>query len=72
MDNFAGCAMGSLVFVAGGNVVETSNALHFIDVKRGTVDALPSFPGAPRVQPVLVGMEVDSKPYLYLWGLLGG
>lgn len=91
MDNFAGCAIGSTVYVAGGNVNGTpSNTLYSINVasdsawvkhnginpaadqhaRRGDTNwtELPPFPGLPRVQPILVAIQEEEQPYLYLLG----
>ncbi|MDI9522101.1 MAG: hypothetical protein QM237_02400, partial [Bacteroidota bacterium] len=92
MDNFAGCAIGTTVYVAGGNVNGTpSNTLYSINLTSDTTWAkqdnkinpatnlhtqpgdtswtkLPSFPGLPRVQPVLVAVQENGQPYLYLLG----
>ncbi len=92
MDNFAGCAIGTTVYVVGGNVNGIpSNAFHCISLasdstwmkqadginpavhlyaQRGntTWTELPPFPGLPRVQPVLVGVQEEGQTYLYLLG----
>ena len=70
MDNFAGCAIGATVYVAGGNVNGIpSNALHSIDTENdSTWMELPPFPGLPRVQPVMAAVEEKGKTYLYLLG----
>ena len=70
MDNFAGCASGDLVFVGGGNVNGVpSNAFFCINIKTDTVwTELPSFPGVPRVQPVMVSVLKEGKHSVYLLG----
>lgn len=70
MDNFAGCAIGETVFVAGGNVNgEPSNTFYTINVESDTTwEALPPFPGLPRLQPVMAAIENEGKTYVYLLG----
>ncbi len=84
MDNFAGCAIGTTVYIAGGNINgKPSNALHCINIKNDdstsmlrqyvqcgdtTWTELPPFPGLPRVQPVLVALQEEGQSYLYLLG----
>lgn len=70
MDNFAGAAIGDLVFVGGGNVNGSpSNALYAINLKTDSAWAvLPAFPGTPRVQPLMAAVEDEGKIYVYLLG----
>ena len=70
MDNFAGCALGDLVFVGGGiKNGKPSNSLYGIDSENDTAwTKLPDFPGTPRVQPVMAVLAIDNKEYVYLLG----
>ena len=70
MDNFAGCALNDLIFVAGGNNNgKPGNGFYCLDTESGsTWNELKPFPGMPRVQPVLAGIEIDGKQYVYLLG----
>lgn len=69
IDNAAAAAIGSTVYVAGGNVDgKPSNALYSIDLTSGKVKKLKAMPGNPRVQPVLAA----SGGKLYLWGGFAG
>lgn len=70
MDNFAGCSVGDLVFVGGGNVDGMpSNAFYCIDIRNDSAwTALPDFPGIPRVQPVMAAVEEEGKTHVYLMG----
>lgn len=70
MDNFAGIAIGDLVFVGGGNANGSpSNALYRINLKNDSVwTELPAFPGLPRVQPVMAAVEDEGKIGVYLLG----
>ena len=70
MDNFAGCSIGDMVFVAGGIVNgQPSNSIYCINTKTDTEwTKLPDFPGIPRVQPVLTSVEQNGALYLYLMG----
>lgn len=70
MDNFAGCAVGATVYVAGGNVNgKPSNAFHRVDTEDdGVWTELPPFPGLPRVQPVMAAVEEEGKTAIYLLG----
>lgn len=71
MDNMAACAVGNVVYVAGGNVDGApSNVLLRLDLdnlSKGWV-RLRDFPGNPRIQPVLAA----SGPNLYMWGGFAG
>lgn len=70
IDNFSGCSIGDIVFVAGG--VENgkpSNSIYSINTKTDTEwTKLPNFPGIPRVQPVLASVEQNGSVYIYLMG----
>ena len=70
MDNFYGCSIGNLVFVAGGSVNGSpSNSFYFINYKTDSEwTELPDFPGIPRVQPVLAPVEKEGKTFVYLLG----
>ena len=70
MDNFAGCSIGDMVFVAGGIVNgQPSNSVYCINTKTDTEwTKLPGFPGIARVQPVLTSIEQNGAIYLYLMG----
>ncbi|MCM1309976.1 MAG: cyclically-permuted mutarotase family protein [Bacteroides sp.] len=69
IDNAAAAAIGSTVYLAGGNVDgKPSNALYSIDLTSGKVKKLKSMPGNPRVQPVMAA----SGGKLYLWGGFAG
>ena len=62
MDNFYGCSIGDLVFVAGGNVNgKPSISIYSINTKTDSAwTKLDDYPGIPRVQPVLSSVE-DRK-----------
>ena len=70
MDNFSGCSIGDMVFVAGG--VENgkpSNSIYSINIKTDNEwTKLADFPGIPRVQPVLSSAEINGIIYVYLMG----
>lgn len=74
MDNFAAAYMDGKVYVAGGNAAgQPSNALYCLDISQQTGSAewekLPDFPGAARVQPVLVAQRSENgESRLYLAG----
>lgn len=75
-DNMAAAAIGSKIYVAGGNYDgEPSNSLLCLDLDnqdQGWV-ALPSFAGHPRVQPVMAaGIGAQDEPLLYLFGGFAG
>lgn len=60
MDNMAAAAIGDVVYVAGGNTNGIpSNKLYSLDLcnlEKGW-ESLPGFPGAQRVQPILVAQK---------------
>ena len=72
IDNMAAAYLDGKIYVAGGNYDgRPSNELLCLDlndISKGW-KVLASFPGNPRVQPVLAG-STDGKgnPMLYLWG----
>ena len=74
MDNFAATYMDGKVYVAGGNANGTpSHAFYYLDLSvrtdSGRWEKLPDFPGAARVQPVLVAQHCGNEEYrLYLAG----
>ena len=70
MDNFSGCSIGDMVFVAGGIVNgQPSNSIYSINTKTDTEwIKLPDFPGIPRVQPVLASVEQNGAIHIYLMG----
>lgn len=71
MDNFAGCALGNALFVAGGNADgKPTNAFYTLNTHQENEDwqQLPDYPGTPRVQPVMAAVELEGKPYVYLLG----
>ena len=70
MDNFAGAAIGDLVFVGGGNANGSpSNSLYSINLRTDSVwTEHPAFPGIQRVQPIMAAVEDAGKIYLYLLG----
>lgn len=75
-DNFAATYLDGKVYVAGGNMAgKPSNGLlclDMADVNKGW-KMLASFPGNPRVQPVLAGSyNGKGMPTLYLWGGFAG
>lgn len=71
IDNMAGVISGSRIFIAGGNEAgQPSNSLYSFDLtkpEKGWI-LLSTFPGAPRVQPVMTASEVNGKLQLYLFG----
>ena len=76
VDNMAACYAGGSVYVAGGNVGgKPSNELLCLDLgdlSKGW-KTLASFPGNPRVQPVLAAStDAKGRPCLYLWGGFAG
>lgn len=69
IDNAAAAAIGSTVYVAGGNLDgKPSNALYSLDLTTGRWRKLKSMPGNPRVQPAMAA----SGGKLYLWGGFAG
>lgn len=76
IDNFAMTRIGSNLYVAGGNVAgKPSNKLFTLnldELSKGWKE-LKSFPGNPRVQPVMVGSkDKEGRECLYLWGGFAG
>lgn len=71
VDNAYAAAIGNTVYIAGGNICgKPGNNLYCLDLdnlQRGWVK-LKSFPGNPRVQPVLA----SSGGKLYMWGGFAG
>ncbi len=75
VDNCAAAYADVKVYVAGGNVDgKPSNALWCLDMSdlKAGWKALKSFPGNPRVQPVIAASAADGKQRLYLWGGFAG
>lgn len=72
LDNLAAAALGSKVYVAGGNADGIpSKSLFMLDVENPLAGwvKLREMPGNPRVQPVMTaGKTADGEPSLYLWG----
>lgn len=72
IDNASAAAVGTNVYVAGGNIDGVpSNALYVLDLNHSERGwrALASFPGNPRVQPVMAATKDDKgNDALYLWG----
>ncbi len=74
MDNFAATCMDGKIYVAGGNANGIpSHAFYCLDLSVRTNSSqwekLPDFPGAARVQPVLVAQHCGDEEYrLYLAG----
>ncbi len=69
IDNAAAAAIGSTVYIAGGNVNgKPSRALYALDMEEGKWRKLKSMPGNPRVQPVMAAAD----GCLYLWGGFAG
>lgn len=75
VDNMAACYADGKIYVAGGNVAgKPSNdlfVLNLSDIAAGW-KKLKSFPGNPRVQPVLAASTATGKTLLYLWGGFAG
>ena len=71
MDNMAGALIGKTIYVAGGKVNGKPSCkmycLNLDNLKMGW-QAAPSFPGNPRVQPVMAAVSGE----LYLWGGFSG
>ena len=75
MDNFAGCSIHNLVFVGGGNQDgKPSNDFYYIKAEKDkNWTKLPSFPGFPRVQPVMAALKSKDDTEVYvLGGFYGG
>jgi len=76
IDNMAACYAGGRVYVAGGNVAgKPSNELLCLDLNDLSKGwkALASFPGNPRVQPVMAASkDAKGRECLYLWGGFAG
>ncbi|MDL2281844.1 cyclically-permuted mutarotase family protein [Parabacteroides sp. OttesenSCG-928-G06] len=71
LDNFAAAAIGSVVYVAGGNAGgKPSNGLYSLDLKKKGKGwkKEKAFPGVARVQPVLVAQNNGKETLLYLAG----
>lgn len=72
IDNMAGCVIGNVIYVAGGNVDGSpSNRLFCLDLDnndKGWTELEP-FPGEPRVQPVCAAaLTASGEQAMYLWG----
>lgn len=69
VDNGAGALMGSKIYIAGGlsNGVP-SHSVYVLDTQKQTWDSLPAFPGAARVQPVVVAQNAAEEMRLYILG----
>ena len=71
IDNAAATAINSKVYLAGGNVNGTpSNRVFSLDVKNYSNgwEELPSFPGNPRLQPVIAsGTDNNGNECLFIW-----
>ncbi len=75
VDNMAACYADGKIYVAGGNVDgKPSNALFALDLADTAAGwkQLKSFPGNPRVQPVLAASSATGKTLLYMWGGFAG
>ena len=72
IDNAAATAIGSTIYIAGGNVDgKPSNKIFSLDIKNYNKgwEELPSFPGNPRVQPVMAsGIDANGNENIYIWG----
>lgn len=76
LDNFYACAIDGVVYAGGGNANGVpSNAFYMLDtndMSKGWTE-LPSFPGNPRVQPVMAaGIDSKGDKNIYLWGGFAG
>lgn len=76
VDNMAACYADGKVYIAGGNVNGTpSNSIYCLDLAKPAAGwkQLRSFPGNPRVQPVLAASkDAKGKTRLYMWGGFAG
>lgn len=75
VDNASAAYLDGKVYVAGGNINGApSNALWVLDInKLDGWKELKSFPGNPRVQPVLAASkDAKGKSKLYMWGGFAG
>ncbi|MDE6263666.1 MAG: cyclically-permuted mutarotase family protein [Paramuribaculum sp.] len=76
VDNTSAAYLDGKVYVAGGNIAGApSNALYVLDMNKLSAGwkELKSFPGNPRVQPVLAGSkDAKGKSHLYMWGGFAG
>ena len=76
MDNFAASYSNGKIYAGGGNVNgKPSNSLYVLDTTKccGNWEELPSFPGNPRVQPVMAtSTDTEGNEYVYLWGGFAG
>ena len=72
LDNIAAAAIGSQVYVAGGNANGIpSRSLFMLDMDNLSLGwkKLREMPGNPRVQPVMAAaITADGQTSLYLWG----
>lgn len=75
IDNMAATYAGGKIYVAGGNVAGNPScnlyALDLTDLTSGW-KMVSTFPGNPRVQPVLAASSATGKELLYLWGGFAG
>lgn len=76
VDNTSAAYLDGKVYVAGGNINGApSNAFYMLDLNKPADGwkQLKSFPGNPRVQPVLAGSkDAKGKSKLYMWGGFAG
>lgn len=71
IDNMCGALVGHCLWIAGGNKEGApSNSFLSLDLNNLSAgwQALPEFPGAPRIQAVCVGQQKADESVLYLWG----
>lgn len=71
MDNMTGCRVGNTIVVAGGNESGRASCSAFsLDLSNPDAGwkTLPSFPGAPRVQPVSSAMSIGADNSFLIWG----
>lgn len=76
MDNFSATILGNKIYIAGGNVNGSpSNRMLVLDLDnpaKGWTE-LPSFPGNPRVQPVVAGVkDMKGNDLIYIWSGFAG
>ena len=71
LDNTTAAALGRTIYVAGGNENGSpSNSVYCLDMddREGGWKVVPSFPGAPRVQPVSLAQQTPGGPAFFLAG----
>ncbi len=68
-DNMAGAAIGSNLYIVGGVIdgVPTNEVLVY-DTQSDEWSQIAPYPGAPRVQPVVVAQNAAEEKRLYLFG----